>query len=165
MVKYWLDTSVFLTASRGDLAFDLHPEFWEMLENDARNGFIASPRFVYREIVELSGRTDEVAQWATRLKANGIMFMEPDEGTVTAFTEIADYIHQYVDPSEGDAFLDEADPWVVAHALAGGTVVVSQEKLIGIGSKRIAIPNLCEHFALGCVKTNQFLREMKEERG
>src|ERR1700728_1762227 len=107
MAKYWLDTSVFLTASRGDLAFDLHPEFWEMLERDARNGFIASPQFVYREIVELSGRADLVAQWAIRLKAEGVMFVDPDDETVAAFTEIADYVHRYVDPSEGDEFLDK----------------------------------------------------------
>jgi len=49
--------------------------------------------------------------------------------------------------------------------MAGGTIVVSQEKLVGPGSKRIKIPNICAHFSIGFLKTDQFLREVKEERG
>jgi hypothetical protein len=165
MAKFWLDTSVFITAASGNLAFDLRPEFWETLESDAKNDLIASPMFVYREIVDLSGRDDELARWALRMKAGCPLFVEPDESSVDAFTQIANYVHQFADPSEGDEFLNVADPWVIAHALAGGTVVVSEEKLVGQGSKRLAIPNVCEYFSVGCVKTDRFLRELKEERG
>jgi hypothetical protein len=165
MPKFWLDTSVYLEASLGSLAFDLRPEFWEALEADAKAGIIGSPMFVCRELVDLSGRDDEVARWATRLKDSGILFIEPDEDVLAEFTKVADYVHQFCDPSEGNAFLDEADPWVIAHAMAGGTVVVSQEKLAGAGSHWVKIPNICANFGIGYIKTDQFLREVKSERG
>jgi len=106
MAKFWIDTSVFLEASLGSLAFDLNPEFWDQIEADARAGIVRSPMFVYRELVDLSGRDDWVAQWAVRMKGEGILFEEPDALALASFTQIADYIHRFTDPSEGDAFLD-----------------------------------------------------------
>jgi hypothetical protein len=165
MPKFWLDTSVYIEAANGPLAFDLDPKFWEDLEADAKAERIASPMFVHREIVDLSGRDDLLAQWAKRMKDQRLLFVEPGEEVLSTYTAIADYVHKYLDPAEGNLFLDEADPWVIAHAMEGGTIVVSQEKRVGTGSKRIKIPNICEHFGIAYIKTVQYLREIKDERG
>jgi Domain of unknown function (DUF4411) len=165
MAKYWLDTSVFLTAALGTLAFDLNPEFWDQLEADAKAKLVAAPMYVHRELTDLSGREDPVAVWAVRLKKEGTLFVEPDEGTLTAFTAIADFVHTKCDQAEGDKFLSGADPWVIAHAMAGSTIVVSEERMLSLTSKRVKIPNICSNFSVGYIKTNQYLREIKEERG
>ena len=165
MPNYWLDTSVFITASQDDHAFDIEPEFWDQLEADARAGIIGAPQYVYREIVDLSGRDDDLAKWAKKLKDADLLFHEPDDAVLAAYTKIADYVHINGDPSESDKFLNDADPWVIAHAMTGATVVVSQEKMVGPGSKRIKVPNICAYFTVGYIKTNQLLRELKDLRG
>jgi len=163
--SYWIDTDVYLQAANDVLAFDLAPEFWQLLEERAQQGIIGSPRHVCMELVELSGRDDEIARWAARQRDAGFLFHDPDDSVLEHYTEIADFINQTCDQSEGDRFLSGADPWVIAHAMAGGTVAVSQEKLAGENSKQVKIPNICVHFSVACIKTDALIRDLKKEKG
>jgi len=161
--SYWIDTDVYLQAANGVLAFDLAPEFWELLESRAKQGVIGSPRHVCMELVDLSGRDDAIAQWAGRQREAGTLFYDPDDAVLQNYTKIADYVHSTCDQSEGDRFLDGADPWVIAHAMIGnGAVAVSQEKLVGAQSKQVKIPNICGYFSIACVKTEALLRDLRK---
>ena len=58
------------------------------------------------------------------------------------------------------AFLDGADGWLVASALAGSYVVVTQEVEDLRARKRVPIPNVCRAFGVACSDTFQMLREL-----
>jgi hypothetical protein len=165
LAAYWLDTDVYLQAANGVLAFDIAPEFWNLLEDSANNEIIGSPRHVYIELVEISGRDDEIAKWARKQRTIGRLFVDPDETVLQHYTIIADYVNQNCDQSEGDKFLNGADAWVIAHAMAGGTVAVSQEKMVGQGSKMVKVPNVCAHFSVPCIKTDDLLRDLRKQKG
>jgi hypothetical protein len=165
MPQFWIDTDVYLQAANDVLAFDATPEFWTMLEERSKAGIIGSPRHVCIELVDLSGRDDAIAKWAAAQREAGLLFHDPDESVLANYTKIADYVHSKCDQAEGDRFLNGADPWVIAHAMAGGTVAVSQEKMAGLGSKLVKIPNICVHFNVACIKTDALIRELRKEKG
>jgi len=50
-----------------------------------------------------------------------------------------------------------ADPWVIAHAMAEGAVVVTKEQF---APRRIKIPDVCQAFGVRCMDDFQFLREV-----
>ena len=53
-----------------------------------------------------------------------------------------------------------ADPWLVAHAMATSRIVVTEE----IYNKQIAsnfpLPVVCEEFGVGCMNTFEMLRDL-----
>jgi hypothetical protein len=161
MVKYWLDTDVYIQAAHNELAFDLDPDFWLLLEQSAENGIIGSPKYVCMELVELSPHDDQIKKWADAQRDKTFLFHEPDDSVLANYTKIADYVNGNLDQSEGDDFLNGADAWVIAHAMTGGAVAVSQERLVGPNSKKVQVPNICEHFSVECIKTDALLRGLK----
>ena len=56
--------------------------------------------------------------------------------------------------------MDGADPWVIAHAIAHGGVVVTFEARAPVNSQQVKIPNVCQHFHMRCITTYQMLREL-----
>jgi len=88
-MQYCLDTNVYIEAHRSYYAFDIAPGFWEGLVQLAKKQMICSPSLVYKEITD--GQCDDkLAEWA---KVNGdLLFVEPDDSTQRAFTEIADLV-------------------------------------------------------------------------
>ncbi len=165
MAAYWLDTDVYIQAANGVLAFDIAPDFWDLLVQKANEEIIGSPRYVCIELVDISGRDDQIAKWAKERRQEGKLFVDPDDEVLAYFTAIADHVNQTCDQAEGDKFLNGADAWVIAHAMAGGAVAVSQEKLVGIGSKMVKVPNICAHFDVPCIRTDQLLRDLKKGKG
>jgi hypothetical protein len=161
VAAYWLDTDVYLQAANSVLAFDLAPDFWTLLERCAEKNVIASPKYVCMELVDLSDRDDAIKRWADTQRNKGFLFHEPDDAVLANYTKIADYVNGNLDQSEGDDFLDGADAWVIAHAMTGGAVAVSQEKLVGSNSKKVKVPNICEHFSVECIKTEALLRGLR----
>ena len=56
--------------------------------------------------------------------------------------------------------MDGADPWVIAHAIAHGGVVVTFEARAPVNSHQVRIPNVCQRFDVRCITTYQMLREL-----
>ena len=51
MPEFWLDTDSLVTPSRGPYRFTTLPQFWEYLEQKAREQVIASSDFVLQELL------------------------------------------------------------------------------------------------------------------
>lgn len=70
--------------------------------------------------------------------------------------KIANYIlnHGVFSPENKYRFLEKADPWLIATAMAKGYTVVTHESKAGDGTKKVKIPNICEVF--GVDYTNLF---------
>jgi hypothetical protein len=53
-----------------------------------------------------------------------------------------------------------ADPWIIAHAIADGGTVVSQETDKRPNANRVRIPDVCQHFGVPCIKVWDMLRNL-----
>src|ERR1022692_2494465 len=92
---YWLDTNVLIEAHRGPYSFDIAPGFWRAMEHFTKNGALRSPMKVW---TELSVGKDELAKWASALKAH--LFLDPDQAVQRQFTSVATYVRSsYPEPS------------------------------------------------------------------
>ena len=77
------------------------------------------------------------------------------------FQEVVTYVMQrYPDNQSRRRFMNRADPWVIAHAIAQGGTVVSLEGCAPNTSTKVKIPNVCSHFNVTCINTYQMLREL-----
>ena len=175
MPEYWIDTDVFIQAKNGPYAFDVTPEFWALLDSMNEAGRVASSSLVYRELQRVK---DDLAEWARERRATAedaqltlgpewarerratSMFVEPDPDTQMAFQEVAQHVSERYDPNQAAMFLAAADPWLIAHAMASGGKVVTQETRAGENSKRVKIPNVCDAFGVESLNMDDMLREL-----
>ena len=157
MPDYWLDSNVFIEGRKGPYGFDIAPRFWSLIDELIADGRISCSVKVYDEL--LNGQ-DDLADW-TRDRRRVGLFTEPDIPVQEAFREVAAYVeHHYPDNQARSRFLDRADPWIIAHAIAHGGSVVTLESRVPDASQQVKIPNVCEHFHVPYVNTYQMLREL-----
>ena len=156
MPEYWIDANVFIQAKNGPYAFDIAPGFWAVLDRMNDAGRVASSALVRDEL--LDGQ-DELAEWA-RERGSTAMFLEPDEDTQMAFQDVARHVSGRYAPNQAGLFLAKADPWLTAHAIAGGGKVVTQETRVGDNSRRVKIPNVCDFFGVESLNVYEMLRAL-----
>ncbi len=159
MADYWLDSNVFIEGKKGPYGFDIAPRFWSLIDEKAAAGRISSSTLVYNEL--LDGQ-DDLVGWAQERRASGL-FIEPNPAVQQAFRTITEYVNaNYPATNATRKFLDRADPWVIAHAIAQGGTVVTLEARVSDNSQQVKIPNVCGHssFNVRYVNTYQMLREL-----
>lgn len=138
MIQYVLDANVFIQAKNLHYGFDFCPAFWGWLEQKNSEGLVASVEKVGEE---LEGGEDDLADW-TKTMGHGF-FQKPDAAVLNAFTTISTWATAAgYQPSGVNTFLQVADPWLVAHALAYDCIVVTHE-VPADSTKKIKIPNAC----------------------
>ena len=64
---------------------------------------------------------------------------------------------QLIDSSKGRSM---ADPWVIAHAMSEGAIVVTKELPNSSVSKRIKIPDVCDAFGVEWMNDFDFVDEI-----
>ena len=160
MVDYWLDSNVYIEGRKGPYGFDIAPRFWNILDELIDNDRISCPMPVY---YELQDGQDDLSTWAKERRRDTGLFVEPSEAVQRAFRRVAKYVTQrYPDNQARRRFLDRADPWVIAHAIAQGGSVVTLEGKASDASQQVKIPNVCSHFNVTWIDTYEMLRELGE---
>lgn len=166
MVDFWLDSDIQIAAKEGALAFDIAPRFWANLDYHVAEGRVSSPVKVYEELTT-QFHDDELAEWVKTRKDTH--YLAPDDSVYAAFTQVADYVVATYGKAFADVFLDGADPWLIAYAMAHGGSVVTGETTInqpnpsratGRVEARVKIPNVCHHFDIRPVSLSVMLREL-----
>ncbi len=158
MITYYLDSNVYIQSHRIEYANDIVPGFWNWLDYLAAEQCIISPSFVYKELTD-NKADDFLSHWAKDRKASDI-FLDPSSDIQTKFSEIANYVSQSYDAKNSEIFLQKADAWVVAYAVAMNYTVVTQETYTqDPRAKRIKIPNICRVFGVNYIDTYTFLRK------
>ena len=145
-MAYLLDANVFIEAKNRYYGFDFCPAFWDWLI--ARN--------VERQVLSIEKVGDEIeaggndpADWV-RERGNGF-FVKPTPDVLVALGQVNDRaVAQTCDPVAVTMFMEGADRYLVAHALAGGHEVATLETPSG-SRKRIKIPNACIALGVTCV--------------
>ena len=93
------------------------------------------------------------------------IFKDTDAAVDQESQKVAAYVEQrYPDNQSRERFLDGADLWIIAHAIAKGGSVVTHEQRNPIGSKKAKIPNVCDHFNVRCIDVYQMLRHQSIAR-
>ena len=154
--KFWIDTNVLVQAKNDYYAFDIAPGFWDFIATNAKLGILRSPIGVYTEIAKGG---DELTAWANTIKTINL-FVSPDQLTQSHFKDIANYVNKSYEQLFSKPFLAGADPWVIAAAKATGGVVVTQERLVGIDSKKVKIPNICNQVGVSWMNSYEMLRSL-----
>ena len=153
MTDYLLDANVFIQAKNLHYGFDFCPAFWNWLDEQNRAGKVVS---IEKVADELHAGTDELAAWAAA-RGDGF-FLSPDDTVVPALHTVSNWAStQGYEPAAVATFLQVADYWLVAHALAYGCAIVSHE-VPAETTRKIKIPNACIGLGLRCVTPYEMLR-------
>ena len=158
MPEFWIDSDSLIESKKGPYAFDIAPGFWKFLEQKISEETIASSVTVYNELEDY-GAEDDLLQWAKQQKDAGF-FITPDPLVQTLFRQIADYVNNTYPQHQASKFLDDADPWIIAHAKAYGGRVVTFEKSAP-NSQKPKIPDICHHFEMEeCLNLYEMVRKL-----
>lgn len=152
-MAYLLDANVFIQAKNLQYGFDFCPAFWDWLVQAHDAGRVRSIRQVGDE---LTAGADELAVWAD---ARGDGFFVPtDAGVLGAAPAVSAWVAgQGYEPVAVNTFLQVADFWLVAAALAGHHTVVTHE-VASPTTRRIKIPNVCVGLGVEFMSPYQMLR-------
>ena len=153
MTACLVDSNVFIQAKNLHHGFDFCPAFWDWLVEQNGAGNVAS---IERVADEPQAGDDELSEWAAA--RDGGFFLPPDDAVLPALRTVSDRAssHGYR-PAAVATFLQVADYWLVAHALAHERIVVTHEVPADTTSK-IKFPNACIGLGLRCMNPYEMLR-------
>ncbi len=152
-MAYLLDADVFIRAKNLHYGMDFCPAFWDWLLRAHDDGKIFSVEKVGDEVRAVE---DELSEWAT---ARGLgFFLRPDATLFPALERVSAWAtgQSYL-PAAVDAFLQVADYYLVAQALAGSHTVVTHE-VPSASTRRIKIPDACIGLGIKCMTPFEMLR-------
>jgi hypothetical protein len=152
-MAYVLDADVFIRAKNLHYGLDFCPAFWDWLINSN-----AAKRVFSIEKVgdEVEAGDDDLAAWAE--KRGPGFFLKPDTTIVPALGKVSNWAAgQHYEPAAVSTFLQVADYYLVAHALAHNHTLVTHE-IASISTKRIKIPDACISLGIKCMTPYEMLR-------
>lgn len=152
-MTYLLDANVFIQAKNLHYGFDFCPAFWDwLLEQNAEGRVYSIERVEY----ELTAGSDDLAVWAAQ-RGSGF-FVRPDATILPALRSVSAWATgQSYDPAAVSTFLQIADYYLVAHALAYSQTIVTHESA-SPSTKRIKIPHACIGLGIQCMNPFEMLR-------
>lgn len=137
-MAYLLDTNVFIQARNLQYGFDFCPAFWDWLDNKNAAGEVFS---IQQVGAELEAGADDLSEWAG--ERGDAFFLPPDNQVLPALPRVSAWATgQTYEPVAINTFLQVADYWLVAFALAHGHTIVTHE-VPADSRRKIKIPNAC----------------------
>ena len=152
-MAYLLDANVFISAKNLHYGLDFCPAFWDWIIANNAGGGVFSIEKVGDEGLALA---DELSAWADA-RGDGF-FLRPDAEVFPALAAVSAWAsgHRY-EPSAVSTFLQVADYYLVAHALAGQHTVVTHE-VPSASMRKIKIPDACIGLRIKCMTPFEMLR-------
>ena len=152
-MAYLLDTDVFIRAKNLHYGLDFCPAFWEWLDEQNADRRLFSIEKVGDELQALA---DELSAWAEARGAG--FFLRPDAAIFPALAAVSTWASsQRYELAAVSTFLQVADYYLVAHALAHGHTLVTHE-IASPSTKKIKIPNVCIGLSIKCMTPYEMLR-------
>ncbi len=152
-MPYLLDANVFIQAKNLHYGVDFCPAFWDWLISGNAAKQVFSIEKVEDEILAVA---DELATWAS--KRGPDFFLKPDANLLPALSSVSAWAAgQSYEPAAVNTFLQVADYYLVAHALAHGHIVVTHE-IASTSTKKIKIPDACIALGIKCMTPYEMLR-------
>lgn len=152
-MPYLLDANVFIQAKNLHYGLDFCPAFWDWLveRNAAKQVFS-----IERVGDEVAAGQDELSAWAEQRGAD--FFLRPDTAMLPALGSVSNWAtSRGYEAAAVNTFLQVADYYLVAHALAHSHTVVTHE-IASSSTRRIKIPNACIGLGIKCMTPFEMLR-------
>ena len=153
--KYCLDTNVLIEAWQKYYSPKFCPDYWNVLNDFGAQGIIFLPEMVFKEITRTD---DDLSKW---LKKSSIPEYKIDGHVTECLRKI------YANNPEHEKLVDNtrqrslADPWVIAHALKEGAILVTkEEKITAANTTKIKIPNVCDNMGVLWINDFQLVEEL-----
>ena len=152
-MAYLLDANVFIQAKRLHYGMDFCPAFWDWLNEQNQAGYVFSIKKVAEE---LAAGNDDLSTWAAQMGDE--FFLSPDPSMLSALSEVSQWVQgQNYRPAAVSTFLQDADYYLIAYALAHQCVVVTHE-VPSDGIRQVKIPNVCIGMQVEYMTPFQMLR-------
>ena len=167
MMKYILDSNVFIEPHRTYYAFDFAPGFWKQFANVLQKQEVIVLDTVYREITE--DKSDRLAEWIRQVKGFNKIFAHKDTTVSKIYGEVLKYVETcgfYKTVALVKWAQDTiADPWLIAAAKAWNAIIITKETKKGQLSQKepsasAKIPDVAAHFEVRCENLFFLMREM-----
>jgi len=150
---YLLDAIVFIQGKNLHYGLDFCPAFWDWLieNNEAERVFS-----IEKVGDELEAGGDQLADWAAERGPD--FFLKPESAILPALGAVSAWAtSQNYEPAAVNTFLQVADYYLIAHALAHHHTVVTHE-VAASSTKKIKIPNVCIGLDIKCMTPYEMLR-------
>ncbi len=155
-MSYLLDANVFIQAKNLHYGLDFCPAFWQWLIDNTASGCVFS---IDKVADEIAAGADELTNWAQQHGSG--MFRATDAAVAVQFGRVSAWVMgQQYEAAAINTFLQVADYYLIADALAGGYTVVTRE-VPANSTKRIKIPNVCAGLNLRFMTPYEMLRVEK----
>ena len=152
-MAYLVDSDVFIQAKNLHYGLDFCPAFWDWLIARNADGGVFS---IEKVGDELEAGADELAAWAA--KRGPGFFLKPDATILPALRRVSTWAAgQSYEAAAVNTFLQQADYYLVAQALASGHTVVTHE-IASTSTKKIKIPDACIGLGIKCMTPFEMLR-------
>jgi hypothetical protein len=153
---YWIDADVLIQAVNLYYPFDRVPKFWSFLGEQLEQQTIKAPKVVYDEVC---AGNDELADWCALRKDKGLC-IKASKAVQDAYGDVATHVVNKYKFHQANEFLKGGDGWVIAHALDGDGMVVTQESTKSHKAK-VKVPTVCKEVGATCINTFQMLTPLK----
>ena len=153
--KYCLDANVLIRAWEDYYAPKFCIDYQGVLNELGAKDRIFLPEMVYEEITRTD---DDLTKW---LKKSKIPAYKIDGHVIECLKKIyaTNPVHKNLVDNTKNRSL--ADPWVIAHALNQGAIVVTkEEKVTATNTTKIKIPNVCDNMGVCWINDFQFVEEL-----
>lgn len=152
-MAYLLDANVFIEAKNRYYGLDFCPAFWDWITAENHAGRLFS---IEKVGDELRAIVDDLSVWSGLLGSG--FFLPPDSATLPAMAVVSNWATggQY-EQSAVNTFLQKADYYLVAYAIAHEHIVVTHEAA-STSTKKIKIPDACIGLGVKCVSPFEMLR-------
>jgi hypothetical protein len=150
--RYCLDSSFFINGWNKHWRIDVFPTLWSRLHEMIDGKIVFSCRAVHNEIKK---QKDELTVWADN---HLHVFEQPTSDLTMHMNEVMSQMRSLA--AKGRS-LNEADPWVIAHAHLGKAWVVTDEAYEHRrNTKPPALPVACEFFEVQWLPPLDFLAKI-----
>lgn len=153
-MKFIIDTNILITAWKIRYPIDSFKAIWKWFEKRIIEGSIVICESVYNELKQ--GR-DDLFNWLDSiLKTNAIKFeQQSGDNVISSYSMVINYAAncgKYTFSALSE-FGNNADGWVIAHALANAYILVTEELSNPYSKKSVKIPDICKPFGIQVINT------------
>ncbi len=152
-MAYLLDANVFIAAKNLHYGLDFCPAFWDWLVQKQAEGIVFSVEKVRDEVLAVA---DDLADWIDQRDPS--FFLAVDATSFPSLAAVSEWAtgNRY-DQAAVTTFLQIADYYLVAQALAGQHTVVTHE-VPSATTRKIKIPDACIGLGISFMTPFQMLR-------
>ena len=175
---YLLDANIYIQAQGSYYDMDFCSCFWAFLDQSVIENRLVSIKEIQDELKqakpakakpgEKQKEEDKLSVW---VKARDHHFQDTsDDQTQNCFIQIVDYLmsQPHLNVASRDSFLNCADPWIIAKAMALSSqgvevCIVTHEKRVPDNSTKVKVPNVCDNFDIAHTDCFTLLRTLKPQ--